>query len=478
MSHRTTTTPKTQKDGNAKSVLDIEIKNFGPIVSGKISVKPMTVLMGPNNSGKSYAALLIHSILNQSTSPIKFPPCITKPIHELLASKKLPLVMERDAASNISKHLTSEIVDDIYVRIGRFFSGNFQSLVRMGSKKCSLQIHTERFSANLDLPNKKTRISVSDFSIKFESGARPSVPGTMMVYVPYLDESYRTRRRLLPINRTVIFTLSSIRYQMRPLGSFYLPASRSGILQGHKALSASIVRHAPFVGLRDVEVPKLSGVVSDFVGDMLEMERPLDNLPFYDVAVAMEDEILHGRVKLTRSLLPEIKFSQQERDFSLDLASSTVSEMAPLILYLKHIIAKPGLLIIEEPEAHLHPHNQTVLVKFLARLVRQGMKVLITTHSPFIVEKLSNLIQTSAAPDAGSDASADRAPFIMPAEVSAYSFESTPSQKHTLSGYTIRELEVSKESGLQSEEFVKVTAKLYDDFLQIQDSVEGDRQRR
>jgi len=44
---------------NKKIGLNIEIKDFGPIIEGKI---PLTVFAGPNNSGKSYVAMLIHSI--------------------------------------------------------------------------------------------------------------------------------------------------------------------------------------------------------------------------------------------------------------------------------------------------------------------------------------------------------------------------------------------------------------------------------
>ena len=44
--------------------LNIRIENFGPISKGEIRLKPLTVLMGPNNSGKSYAAMLIYSLLS------------------------------------------------------------------------------------------------------------------------------------------------------------------------------------------------------------------------------------------------------------------------------------------------------------------------------------------------------------------------------------------------------------------------------
>ena len=49
--------------------LEIGIKNFGPISEGNVSLKPLTIFIGPNNSGKSYTAMLIYSVL-KAYSPI------------------------------------------------------------------------------------------------------------------------------------------------------------------------------------------------------------------------------------------------------------------------------------------------------------------------------------------------------------------------------------------------------------------------
>ena len=52
---------------NRKSVkidLNMDLENFGPIKKGEIKLRPLTIFIGPNNSGKSYAAMLIHSILS------------------------------------------------------------------------------------------------------------------------------------------------------------------------------------------------------------------------------------------------------------------------------------------------------------------------------------------------------------------------------------------------------------------------------
>jgi predicted ATPase len=48
------------------------------------------------------------------------------------------------------------------------------------------------------------------------------------------------------------------------------------------------------------------------------------------------------------------------------------------------------LLVIEEPEAHLHPENQRRIATLMVRLARMGVYVLCTTHSDIILHQVSN----------------------------------------------------------------------------------------
>ena len=48
--------------------------------------------------------------------------------------------------------------------------------------------------------------------------------------------------------------------------------------------------------------------------------------------------------------------------------------------------------MVDEPEAHLDTANQVQMARLLARLARSGVKVLVTTHSDFIVKEINNLI--------------------------------------------------------------------------------------
>ena len=52
---------KSEEGERKKIALAVEAKDFGPISDGKITLKPLTLFIGPNNSGKSYAAMLVSS---------------------------------------------------------------------------------------------------------------------------------------------------------------------------------------------------------------------------------------------------------------------------------------------------------------------------------------------------------------------------------------------------------------------------------
>ena len=47
---------------------------------------------------------------------------------------------------------------------------------------------------------------------------------------------------------------------------------------------------------------------------------------------------------------------------------------------------------IEEPETHLHPEAQAGIAKVFMHLINNGHQVMVTTHSPFLVYELNNLI--------------------------------------------------------------------------------------
>lgn len=64
------------KKVSKNDVLELEVSDFGPIVEANIDLRPLTVFVGPSNTGKSYLAILIYSLqkfYNSLTSPYRRP---------------------------------------------------------------------------------------------------------------------------------------------------------------------------------------------------------------------------------------------------------------------------------------------------------------------------------------------------------------------------------------------------------------------
>ena len=59
------------------------------------------------------------------------------------------------------------------------------------------------------------------------------------------------------------------------------------------------------------------------------------------------------------------------------------------------------LLVVEEPEAHLHPLAQEALARWLRTRTAAGVQVVLTTHSPFFLDilGLEGLVVVKKAPD-------------------------------------------------------------------------------
>jgi hypothetical protein len=137
------------------------------------------------------------------------------------------------------------------------------------------------------------------------------------------------------------------------------------------------------------------------LSDGIRIANSLDVLrrrqsPFAPFADWLEKHILGGSTTVSED--KDLVFAPEGSDVVLPmaLASSTVKSLAPLSFYLRHIAKKEDFLIIDEPELNLHPDNQRLVARLLARLSRAGIKVLMSTHSDYVIRELNNLIMLHA----------------------------------------------------------------------------------
>ena len=190
-----------------------------------------------------------------------------------------------------------------------------------------------------------------------------------------------------------------------------------------------------------------------------------------ELADALEHAVLGGAVQLidTETGFPRFTYRPTgwKDDLPLMRTSSMVSELAPVVLYLRHLVQRGDVLIIEEPESHLHPAMQAAFARELARLVRTGVRIVITTHSEWFLEQIGNLVRLSSLPEdqRASITGADVA--LSPKEVGAWLF------KPGAEGSVVEEIEVDAETGLFPTDYDEVSQSLYNEGADIFNRLQG-----
>ena len=84
--------------------------------------------------------------------------------------------------------------------------------------------------------------------------------------------------------------------------------------------------------------------------------------------------------------------NENNMELSMGLVSSIVKTLAGFFLYLKYQSQKGDIVFIDEIELNLHPENQRKIIKLINYLSKQGIKFIISTHSPIITEEIDNML--------------------------------------------------------------------------------------
>lgn len=80
-------------------------------------------------------------------------------------------------------------------------------------------------------------------------------------------------------------------------------------------------------------------------------------------------------------------------DLPITAAASSVREMAPLQLLIKKRDIKTVAVLIEEPEAHLHPLKQRMIADAIVAMAKYGAMLQITTHSDYFLRRINDLVR-------------------------------------------------------------------------------------
>lgn len=110
------------------------------------------------------------------------------------------------------------------------------------------------------------------------------------------------------------------------------------------------------------------------------------------------NHIVSGNMNVPKNVFNSLEY-QLDSQHSLDL--SNVSAGLKNFILLKHLISlgkieENGLLILDEPEIHLHPKLQVELAEIVVKLyVKFGIHILVTSHSNYFIDALQTYSEQS-----------------------------------------------------------------------------------
>lgn len=366
----------------------LHVENFAKIKSADIRLSPLICFVGDNNSGKSYMMSLLWGILNLGKYLFPTNPSESKKYKEC----------EQWLKSNLGKNV--EITDET----AELYLAWFNEI--LASKKQDLLKNIFNFEVNAERIIIKNLTRTRKVNLAWvPAGARYSARANHIQF-PMLNEY--TKTDLLRMNSYICWNILmdglaapmlSPRSSRKRYGEpIYFPASRTGFMLTYPQLLSSSLQTTFSVYSEENE-----GVLTQPYIDFLQLITQFDSSKqtrkndIKSIIEFIETTMTKGALNAQNDYVPVIKYRplDSKADLPLHVTSSVISEISPILLTLKSDI-KFNSLIIEEPEAHLHPALQKKMAQVIIRLMNSDIPVWITTHSDTILQHINNMLKLGA----------------------------------------------------------------------------------
>jgi predicted ATPase len=355
----------------------INVSNIGPIQDAIIDLDSLTVFVGENGTGKSIVAKIIYGLLSFDTRleflfhKDKF--YLEKFQNDLFGERVASLEDFGDKLSKLNfsqfssymKVIESDFIEYFNEYIPTFFNDDpaLFSTAKV-SVKTKTKLNREAFSETV----RSTKASIEKQLVAHQAN----------------PESFSTR---LPVRLFGFFNrLLTIHFYGNSMGdAFYLPAARSNFILTHKACTRDSKldpKTNHFDKATDDFIKKLGGSQDDFEY-LTNNVKDLENAFFNDGNLIIDEEKKEFSYVLKKS----------KQTIKWHNISSMIGEITPLVLTMRSIMGGQSVLIIDEPESHLHPHAQKTLIDHIAMAVNSNIRVIVITHSPYILSCINNLIK-------------------------------------------------------------------------------------
>ncbi len=385
-------------------------KNIGPIGEAELELGDLTVIAGANNSGKTYLTYTLYGFLKYVNGLVG----IDKMSLEQIISLAMELPERDELKFDIERYSeekgilkASMKIDDVqqYINntieyickdfsgvIGNVFASSqetFKEAMLQYERETIYPLKDEVLSLEVNHSTGKVEITIGkDLGAAlvgidnkfFENFVRGAILGVMVgqqLPSPFILSTERPGVSLF--YKELDFTKSKIVEFLQNLDEKSFNKDAGIYINKHTARYAKPIKD-------NIDYTRDLDVIQKHTGDFADSK-------FFDDIKNM----IGGYYRYENNDVFFISQKKGDGGFKipLHLASSSARELSDFYFYLKHTAQKGQLLIIDEPESHLDTANQIIMARILVRCVNAGMKVLVTTHSDYIIKEFNNLIMLS-----------------------------------------------------------------------------------
>ena len=376
-------------------------QKIGPIEDAALELGDLTVIAGRNNTGKTYIVYTLYGFLrNWAEFARRLPPSKRRPIFGTSAKLRDAFSRSTDSTASIDRDRIEHIRDQALRDAARIFSVRGIPTV-FSSPRAAFPDATFSAKATAGLPSDGQRrvfrfpsgITLSatygddvvGFSLDGTNDGRAPVPDLLLrVALPDLPIPFILSAERFGISlfyRELDFTKNRLVDLLQQLGDVKEVHSED---MPYMFLDRAASRYA--LPVKDnIDYTRSIPQIRNEQGELSERRLDVEIKRLMDgYYTASADEIrFRSGVKGRTFNIP------------LHLASSSARGLSDLYFYSRHTASQNHLLIMDEPESHLDTANQLRLARILAHFVRVGIKVLLTTHSDYLIKEINNLVMLS-----------------------------------------------------------------------------------
>jgi len=374
----------------------INFENLGNISNGSVELNKLTIFTGENNTGKTYATYAIYSLLDKD---FKYNLKEINPIIEDLYKNGLYNLDLKTFFDNNYLKIKKEVEVSFSKSLPNVFSANEDEF-----KKSKITFDLNIVDIKKELLERQHKSSLTlgkKDNIIFEVNKEKNETILKLILLE-ID----TPKDIIANNLKNI--LSHFIFDKLFSKSFLLPAERTGLNLFYQELSSE--RTAMFHNIGKTQINKME-LIKDLIvsrypqpiADYIDFLNNINvfkksNSDFKDLALVIQKEILKGKYRVEKDgiyFIPYKKDANKDNyneKISLHLTSSTIKTFFSLVFYLEHLAQVGETLIIDEPELNLHPNNQRKIARVISMIANRGVKVIVSTHSDYLVREINNLI--------------------------------------------------------------------------------------